>query len=60
MFAIHVTVPRHRPEPVQEYSGPAAFEVPATAALPDAVTAHAAATPDHVAFSRTVGATGHP
>jgi long-chain acyl-CoA synthetase len=39
---------------VQEYSSPAAFEIPAGAALPDAVTAHAAATPDHVAFSRTV------
>jgi long-chain acyl-CoA synthetase len=42
---------------VQEYSSPAAFEIAATAALPDAVTEHATATPELVAFSRNVG--GH-
>jgi long-chain acyl-CoA synthetase len=40
---------------VQEYSSPSAFEIPATAALSDAVSGHAAATPGHVAFSRNVG-----
>jgi long-chain acyl-CoA synthetase len=45
---------------VQEYSSPAAFEIPATAALPDAVTEHATATPDHVAFSRAIGGSWTP
>jgi long-chain acyl-CoA synthetase len=39
---------------VQEYSTPAVFEIPASAALTDAVVEHARATPDHVAFSRNV------
>ncbi|SFE96373.1 AMP-dependent synthetase/ligase [Blastococcus tunisiensis] len=40
---------------MQEYSTPTAFEIPTTAALPDAVHDHAGTTPDHVAFSRSVG-----
>src|SRR3712207_4371355 len=59
MFAIHVTPTCHpspvRSPPVQEYSTPAAFEIPATAALSDAVTTHAAESPDRVALSRRSG-----
>ncbi|RBY94616.1 long-chain fatty acid--CoA ligase [Blastococcus sp. TBT05-19] len=40
---------------MQEYSSPATFEIPATAALPDAVTRNAAEHPDRVALSRHVG-----
>ncbi|WP_040336864.1 AMP-dependent synthetase/ligase [Candidatus Blastococcus massiliensis] len=40
---------------MQEYSSPATFDVPPTAALPDAVTEHAARTPERVALSRKVG-----
>jgi long-chain acyl-CoA synthetase len=45
---------------VQEYSSPATFEIPATAALSDAVSERAAATPDHVAFSRSVDGRWEP
>ncbi|TFV63728.1 UNVERIFIED_ORG: long-chain fatty acid--CoA ligase [Bacillus sp. AZ43] len=37
---------------MQEFSSPATFEIPASAALPDAVTDHARTTPDRIAFSR--------
>ncbi|MGY1985227.1 AMP-dependent synthetase/ligase [Blastococcus sp. SYSU DS0669] len=40
---------------MQEYSSPTAFEIPTTAALPDAVTTHARENPDRVALSRNVG-----
>ncbi len=45
---------------MQEYSSPAAFDIPATAALPDAVTEHAASTPDRVALSRAAGGRWEP
>ncbi|MCZ2857623.1 AMP-dependent synthetase/ligase [Blastococcus sp. VKM Ac-2987] len=45
---------------MQEHSSPATFEIPATAALPDAVTEHAATSPDRAAFSRNVGGTWVP
>ncbi|MGY2066791.1 AMP-dependent synthetase/ligase [Blastococcus sp. SYSU DS0619] len=45
---------------MQEYSSPATFEIPATAALPDAVTEHAASSPDRAAFSRNVGGSWVP
>ncbi|RBY95729.1 long-chain fatty acid--CoA ligase [Blastococcus sp. TF02-8] len=40
---------------MQEYSSPTAFEIPGTAALSDAVTAHGNDYPDRVALSRRVG-----
>ncbi|WP_346622368.1 AMP-dependent synthetase/ligase [Blastococcus montanus] len=45
---------------MQEYAVPAAFEIPATAALPDAVSERAAGSPDEVAFSRNVGGSWAP
>ncbi|RZU30681.1 AMP-dependent synthetase/ligase [Blastococcus saxobsidens] len=45
---------------MQEYSTPATFEIPATAALSDAVTAHAAENPDRVALTRNVGGSWVP
>ena len=45
---------------MQEFSTPAAFEIPATAALSDAVGARAAADPEHVSFSRRVGSDWTP
>ncbi|CCG02175.1 AMP-dependent synthetase/ligase [Blastococcus saxobsidens] len=39
---------------MQEYSTPTAFEIPASAALTDAVTDNAGDTPEQVAFSRNV------
>nr|WP_239521241.1 AMP-binding protein [Blastococcus saxobsidens] len=44
-----------RSPPVQEYSSPATFQIPPTAALPDAVTEHARTSPDTVRFSRKIG-----
>ncbi|HZB20208.1 MAG TPA: AMP-dependent synthetase/ligase [Blastococcus sp.] len=45
---------------MQEYSSPTAFEIPATAALPDAVSEHATSNPDRVALSRGVGGRWEP
>ena len=45
---------------MQEYSSPTAFQVPPTAALPDAVTEHATSAPDRVALSRNVGGRWEP
>ncbi|MGY2085921.1 AMP-dependent synthetase/ligase [Blastococcus sp. SYSU DS0539] len=45
---------------MQEYSSPTAFQIPPTAALPDAVTEHAASSPDRAAFSRNVGGSWVP
>ncbi|WP_104522439.1 AMP-dependent synthetase/ligase [Blastococcus atacamensis] len=45
---------------MQEYSIPATFEIPPSAALPDAVTSNAAAHPNRVALSRNAGGTWMP
>ncbi|RBY89237.1 long-chain fatty acid--CoA ligase [Blastococcus sp. TF02A-30] len=45
---------------MQEYSSPATFQVPPTAALADVVTEHARTSPDTVRFSRKVGGSWTP